>query len=107
LAADPSQVLRAPSARHWFGTDKSGMDVYARVLYAARLDLAIASAGTALAFALGVPFGLLAGFYRGFAVEGLMLLTELVQSFPLVLMAMAFVTLTGQREYNIVLAIAF
>jgi peptide/nickel transport system permease protein len=106
LAADPTQVLKAPTVRHWFGTDKSGMDVYTRVLYAARLDLAIAAAGTLLALALGVPFGLLAGFYRGYAVEGLMRLTELVQSFPLVLMAMAFVTLTGQREINIVLAIA-
>jgi peptide/nickel transport system permease protein len=106
LTADPTQVLRPPTGRHWFGTDKSGMDIYTRVLYAARLDLVIASAGTALALAVGVPCGLLAGFYRGYAVEGLMRLTELVQSFPLVLMAMAFVTLTGQREINIVLAIA-
>jgi peptide/nickel transport system permease protein len=106
LTADPAQVLKPPNARHWFGTDRSGMDIYARVLYAARLDLIIATAGTLLGLVVGVPFGLLAGFYRGVAVEGLMRLTELVQSFPLVIMAMVFVTLTGQREINIVLAIA-
>jgi peptide/nickel transport system permease protein len=106
VAADPAQVLRPPGVRHWFGTDRSGMDIFARVLFAGRLDLSIATGGTLLALALGVPLGLVAGFYRGWGVEGLMRLTELVQSFPLVLLAMAFVTLTGQREINIVLAIA-
>jgi peptide/nickel transport system permease protein len=106
VTADPSSGLLPPGAAHWFGTDQSGMDIYSRVIYGARLDLLVAFAGTSLAFIVGVPLGVLAGFYRGLPSEALMRVTDLIQSFPLLIIAMAFVVLTGQSAVNIILAIA-
>jgi peptide/nickel transport system permease protein len=106
IEADASNVLVPPGGAHWFGTDQAGMDIYSRVLFGARLDLLVAFTGTALAFMIGVPLGILAGFYRGLPSEGLMRITDLIQSFPLLIIAMAFVVLTGQSEVNIILAIA-
>jgi peptide/nickel transport system permease protein len=106
VEASPSSVLLPPGPAHWFGTDRAGMDIFSRVVYGARLDLLVACVGTALAFLVGVPLGVLAGFYRGLPVELLMRATDLVQSFPLLIVAMAFVTLTGQSEINVILAIA-
>jgi peptide/nickel transport system permease protein len=103
--ADPSSPLLPPDLAHPFGTDQAGMDIYTRVLFGARLDLVIAILGTSLAFIVGVPLGVLAGFYRGAPTELLMRATDLVQAFPLLIFAMAIVTLTGQSEINILFAV--
>src|SRR5690349_1673236 len=66
---DPSHIdlrnsLSAPSAQHWLGTDAQGRDVWARLLYGARVSLLVGLASQGLALAIGVCLGLLAG-YRG------------------------------------------
>lgn len=104
--ADPASTLLGPSHEHWFGTDGSGMDIFSRTIFAARIDLAVALGGTGLAFLVGVPLGLLAGFHRGWGSETLVRLAEVIQSFPILIVAMAFVTLTGGGIPNIILAIA-
>ncbi|HMN85191.1 MAG TPA: ABC transporter permease, partial [Bauldia sp.] len=62
----PTDSYRSPpSLAHWFGTDSSGLDIFSRVIYAARIDLFIGITGTAVSMGIGVFIGLLAGYYRG------------------------------------------
>ena len=89
---------------HWFGTDASGFDVFSRVISAPRVDLVIAVPANGLALLLGVPFGLLAGYFRNPATETLMRISDVVQSFPVSISAMILVALAGQSIVNLVIA---
>src|ERR1051326_4108560 len=69
-AVDPGRMdvaarLRAPSAMYWFGTDDLGRDVFARVVYGARLSLLVGVAVVAMSFVVGLTSGLAAGYFRG------------------------------------------
>src|SRR5260221_14290431 len=61
----PSDVLVAPGARYWLGTDKDGFDIFSRLLWAPRIDLGIALASTGLALLIGVSIGTFAGYFSG------------------------------------------
>jgi len=74
-----------PSADHPFGVDQLGRDVFARVLYGARVSLLVALIATALSVAIGVAIGLIAGFYRGWIDTALSRLTDVVLAFPILL----------------------
>ena len=74
-----------PSAAHPFGVDQLGRDVFARVLYGARVSLLVALIATALSVAIGVAIGLIAGFYRGWIDTALSRLTDVVLAFPILL----------------------
>jgi peptide/nickel transport system permease protein len=104
-ATDVDALARAPSADHWFGTDVSGRDVFSRVVTSARRDLPLSLAGTSLALAIGVPLGLIASA-KGRWGERLMRVLDAFQAFPLLVLAVAIVTLTGNQVQNVVLAIA-
>jgi peptide/nickel transport system permease protein len=107
--ADPLNSLMPPSAEHWLGTDVSGLDIYSRIVFATRINLLISVSAVALAFLLGVPIGLLIGFYRGFLSSLIMRVFDFVQSFPVFVLGMALVSVMGQEIWNvaIVLAILF
>jgi peptide/nickel transport system permease protein len=104
---DVTRALRPPSVTHPFGTDGLGMDVFSRVLTAARLDLYMAIASVALAIIAGVPIGAVSGFAGGVFDEVVMRLLDSVQSFPPYILAMAIVTAAGQDVHNIILVLAF
>jgi peptide/nickel transport system permease protein len=91
---------------HWFGTDSTGLDVFSRVLAAPRTDIVIALAATALSVILGTLLGLLAGFYRNRLTGTLMRTSDVVQSFPVFILAMMLVALAGRNAINIVLTLA-
>lgn len=97
--------LRPPSAAHWFGTDRFGFDLFSRTLAAGSRDIPLAISGTLVSALAGVPLGLLA-VTRGRAGELLMRGLDAFQAFPLVVLAVAVVALTGNRLENVVLAIA-
>ena len=110
--ADFSAILQAPSSRHLFGTDSSGMDIFSRMLFAPRIDLAISFAGIALSFIVGTTLGIVSGYYEGrgllgIASEGVLRIADVVQSFPVFVLAMALVVFAGQQTSNIIIAIAF
>jgi peptide/nickel transport system permease protein len=98
--------LQPPSAEHLFGTDSVGMDVFSRVISAPRTDLAIALASTALAILIGTPLGAITGYYRSRWSEGLMRVSDLVQSFPVFILAMAAVIVAGHDVTSIIYVIA-
>lgn len=101
-APDPAAALAGPSASHIFGTDSSGFDIFTRVLYAPRIDLTIAAAGIALSLVLGIALGLLAGMSRSFVGELVLRIADVVQAFPLLILALALVALTGNNTSNVI-----
>jgi peptide/nickel transport system permease protein len=105
LKPDPAATLKAPSGDHRLGTDLFGFDVFSRIIIAARLDLPLAIAGALVSMLIGVPLGLLASI-KGRLGEGLMRGLDAFQAFPLLILAVAIVTLSGNRLENVVLAIA-
>ena len=105
--ANPADALVAPSVHHPFGTDESGFDVMTRVFYAARIDLSLSALGVVLGLLAGVLLGVAAGFSRGLVGEIVMRLVDLIQAFPLFILAVALVALSGNELSNIVWALAF
>ncbi|MCY4452944.1 MAG: ABC transporter permease [Immundisolibacterales bacterium] len=107
MDANPGQQLLAPSGTHWFGTDDVGMDVFSRVIAAPRIDLGIALSATVLALVIGTAIGGIAGYFRTWWSEAIMRISDLIQSFPVFILAMVLVTITGQEIWIVVVVIAF
>jgi peptide/nickel transport system permease protein len=105
--ANPADALLGPSVHHPFGTDESGFDIMTRVFYAARIDLSLSALGVGLGLLIGVLLGVVAGFARGLLGELAMRLVDLIQAFPLFILAVALVALSGNHLSNIVWALAF
>jgi peptide/nickel transport system permease protein len=102
----PLEIFQAPSARHWFGTDINGMDVFTRVLYGARYSFAIAVPTVVIAILLGVPAGLYAGYRGGWADELLTRFTDTLRIFPGIILALAIVAALGPSLLNVILTLA-
>ncbi|CAM5770299.1 cytochrome c550 [Labrys miyagiensis] len=98
--------LAAPSALHWLGTDGFGRDLLSRLIYGARPTLLIVVLVGALMAPFGVAVGILAGFFGGVVERVLMIATDIVMSFPRLLLAFAFVAILGAGLVNGVLALA-
>jgi peptide/nickel transport system permease protein len=110
LAEVPGLLLQALTGRlahpvHWFGTDASGLDIFSRVITAPRTDLVIAVSANVISMVCGTIIGLLCGFYRGWLSEVVMRISDLLQSFPILISGMILVTLAGRNEGNIILAL--
>lgn len=91
---------------HWFGTDHAGLDIFSRLISAPRTDMTIALIGALFSLFLGTMLGLAAGFYRNWATELLMRVSDVLQAFPVFITAMLLVTLSGRSTANIVLALS-
>ena len=104
LSVSPIRRLRPPSAEHWFGTDMLGRDVYSRVLYGARVSLAVGLAVALLSTVIGLAIGLVTGFLR--TLDAVMMrVMDGLMSIPSVLLAIALISLTTASLRNVILAI--
>lgn len=92
-------------AIHWFGTDAAGLDVFSRVISAPRTDMVIGLAALALSFVAGTLLGLVAGYYRNWMTESLMRTSDVVQSFPVFILAMMLVALAGRQAINLIVTL--
>jgi peptide/nickel transport system permease protein len=106
FATNLANILKPPSGLHWFGTDQLGRDVLSRVIAAARIDLFVAMCAVAASFAIGVAIGGLAGYLGGAFDLWTSRIAEMVQVFPLFVLAMALVAALGNDLRNVVLATA-
>ena len=106
LQSNAAHTLEAPSARHWFGTDQLGRDVFSRVVAATRLDMTIAFASVALVFVTGTLTGVAAGHFGGWVDRVVGRASDTIMAFPLFVLAMGIVAALGNTVTNIVLATA-
>jgi ABC-type dipeptide/oligopeptide/nickel transport system permease subunit len=91
LRIDLMQALRPPSAQHWMGTDVQGRDVWARLVFGARISLSVGFISQSIALALGLTFGLIAGYYGKWVDELVMRLADVTLAFPTLLLLIAMV----------------
>jgi ABC-type dipeptide/oligopeptide/nickel transport system permease subunit len=105
LAQDMASALDPPSAAHWFGTDELGRDILARVVFGARTSLLTAAGATAMAAAIGVPIGLVAGFFGGWRDAVLMRAMDVLLALPNILLAMALIAVLGRSQAAALVAV--
>ena len=100
-----SSRLRPPSAAHWLGTDQLGRDLLYRVMLGGQTSLKIAGAAVVMSIVLGLPIGLIAGYYRGHIDNVLMRLVDTLLSFPVLLLALTISAMLGPSLPNTIIAI--
>jgi ABC-type dipeptide/oligopeptide/nickel transport system permease subunit len=88
---DLAHQLQPPSLSHWMGTDFQGRDVWARLVYGARISLAVGLVSQTIALVLGVSLGLIAGFYGRWVDELVMRFADITLAFPTLLLLIAMV----------------
>ena len=91
LHIDLASQLQSPSGDHWMGTDIQGRDVWSRLVYGARVSLAVGLISQSIAMLLGVTLGLIAGFYGRWVDELVMRLADVTLAFPTLLLLIAMV----------------
>ena len=94
-----------PSEKHWLGTDHGPRDELSRIMYGARVSLSVGLVSQIIILFIGVPIGLLAGYYGKWIDMVLMRITDVMYAFPTVLFAIVILTVIGQSLVNIYLAI--
>lgn len=105
LKIDLIARLQGPSAMHLLGADEFGRDILSRLIYGARTSAWIAFSTVAFAIALGVFFGVLAGFLRGWTDRILMMFNDAFLAFPGLLLALGFMAVFGASRNGIIVAL--
>ena len=104
-AYDYANMLAAPSSAHLFGTDHYGRDILSRLLAGTRLTLGVSLSSVIVGAALGTVLGLLAGYYGGIIESLVMRASDVLFSFPDILLAIAIVALLGPGIINVFIAV--
>ena len=105
LAQELANTLEEPSAAHWFGTDELGRDIMARVVYGARTSLLTAAGAVTIAGVVGIPIGLVAGFFGGWRDALLMRVVDVLLALPGILFAMALIAVLGRSQTAALVAV--
>ncbi len=103
---DPSQRLRPPGETYWLGTDRMGADIYSRLLFGARLTILISVSATAVAVLIGVPMGLVAGYYDRWFSDLMMRVSDVFLAVPQIVLAIAIAQTLGPAIQNVILALS-
>lgn len=102
-AIDMTKLNQAPGNGNIFGTDSTGRDLYSRLLYGGRISIMIGVLSALTTSIFGTIFGLVAGYYGGLVDKLLIRLSEILQSFPLIILVMVLVTILGPSVGNMIL----
>jgi len=98
--------LEPPSADHWFGTDAFGRDVLSRVIYGARISLFVGAFATLAGVLVGTVIGVVSGYLGGMVDRIVTAATDVLLSFPQLIMGLILVAVLGANMFNLILAIA-
>ncbi|HEY0294089.1 MAG TPA: nickel transporter permease [Bordetella sp.] len=98
-------VRKAPSHLFWLGTDELGRDIYSRMLFGARASLMVGLVSVVIALVVGVPFGLLAGYFGGWVDSVISRVTEALLAIPFLILAIALAAFLGPSLVNAMIAI--
>lgn len=99
-------ALRPPSAEHWFGTDDVGRDIFARVIFGARVTLSICAGSLLISAFFGGALGLLSGYFGGWLDQALGRLIDVMLSFPPIILGVIITGVLGPQIHNLVLALS-
>ena len=97
--------LEGPSAQHFLGTDELGRSILGRIIWGSRVSLMIAVGVVAVGLLVGVPFGLISGYYGGKVDFGIQRVTDMMLAFPGFLLALGLVAVLGVGLKNTVVSI--
>ncbi len=106
LSTNSRASLATPGGTYWLGADFMGRDMFSRIVYGARISLAVAVGATLLGGILGVLIGLLSGFIGGWLDLATQRLMDIMQSLPLLVMALVMAASLGPSLENTIIAIA-
>jgi len=106
FAQELADRLKPPDAAHWFGTDELGRDIFARIVWGARITLTIVALVVIMVAPVGLVVGTVAGYFGGWFDVVLMRVTDIFLAFPRLILALAFVAALGPGIENAVIAIA-
>lgn len=106
-AYDVKQILLAPSPAHWFGTDQIGRDVFSRMLFGARISMAVGFVSVGIAVLVGTLIGTVAAFYGGRTDELLMRFVDLMLNFPRLFLLLTLIALLRPSIWVIMMVIGF
>lgn len=108
---DPDEIVGtfsgAPCKEFWLGTDQIGRDVFSRLLYAMRVSLLVGIMATFISTAVGVILGLIAGYFGGVADMVIMRFTDMVMSFPYILLVLVAASIFEPGMWSIILILGF
>ncbi|CAB1214263.1 ABC transporter permease [Acinetobacter bouvetii] len=104
LAINPEAAFQAPSWAHWFGTDQSGRDIYARVIHGSQQSLTIGVLAIGLAFLIAIPLGVIAGLSGGWIDRVIGWVIEVLFAFPSLILALLFVAVFGAGITQLIIA---
>jgi len=105
LAQNLAQQTQAPGPAHLFGTDKLGRDLFARILFGARISLRIGFVAVGVAITAGTFIGLIAGYAGGRLDALLMAAMDIMLAFPTIILAIAITTILGPSIINLMIAV--
>lgn len=105
IAQDLTIRLQAPSAAHWFGTDNFGRDIFSRVIYGGRYSLLAGCLTVVIAGAIGTLYGAVAGYVGGIVDTVMMRFSEMILSFPSLILAMIINAVMGSNLFNTMFAL--
>jgi len=103
---DAAQTFLPPGPRHWLGTDHLGRDIYSRIVYGARVSLAVGLTTSALGGIVGGVVGLVSGYGRGVATAAIQPVLDIMQGFPLLVLALVLTAALGPSLPTVIVAIA-
>ncbi len=104
---DKTALLEKPSAAHWMGTDQFGRDVASRILIGTRVSLLVGSVVVLLSLLLGIPLGMLAGYYGKALDTIIMRTTDIMLAFPWVLIALMTAAILEPGIQVVIIALTF
>ncbi|MGN6535751.1 MAG: ABC transporter permease [Mesorhizobium sp.] len=100
-----SAIRKAPSAMHWLGTDDIGRDILSRMIWGAQASLLAGVVSVGIAVAIGVPFGLISGYFGGWTDQIISRVTEAFLAMPFLITAIALAAFLGPSLTNAMIAI--
>ncbi|MFT9847738.1 ABC transporter permease [Aneurinibacillus sp. REN35] len=101
----PNDMLQGPSTAHLFGTDQFGRDILSRVIYGSQISLKVGLISVSISLVIGVAMGVLAAYYGGWIDSVISRMTDVLFSFPDILLALALMAVLGPSLTNVMLAI--
>lgn len=104
-ATDWGKIRLSPSAEHWLGTDEIGRDILSRMIWGARASLMAGVVSVMIALAVGVPLGVLAGYFGGWTDQIIARATDALLAMPFLILAIALAAFLGPSLTNAMIAI--